>query len=281
MATVSVRLPGIPPFVLHVHEKPDRFISGQLRQFGQWEPFETRVALALLEPGDTFVDLGANLGYYSVLAALRVGPRGRVFAFEPDPDNFALLERNLAANRIGHARAERCAVSDHTGSAQLHLNTDNLGDHRLFDSGDGRESSPVTTTSLDEYFSDPARFPDGTGVLDLVKMDTQGCEALILRGAKKLLAGASLPKAWIVEFWPFGLARAGTSAEELLERLAQMHVDLTILREDENRALPTSFDELAEFARHGLHPDTQRFANLLAIPRGDQTRWVRAMSVTG
>jgi len=83
---ISVRLPGIEAFQLHVHDKPDRFISAELRSCGVWEPFESRVALAMLDPGEGFVDLGANLGYYAVLAAARVGPRGRVFAFEPDPE---------------------------------------------------------------------------------------------------------------------------------------------------------------------------------------------------
>jgi FkbM family methyltransferase len=247
----------------------------------------------LLDPGATFVDLGANLGYYTVLAGLRVGPRGRIFAFEPEADNFALLERNLADNGLSHCmangmagnhaivRAERCAVAEKTGTARLHLSPDNQGDHRLYDSGDGRPALPTRTVSLDGYFGDQERFPAGPGALDLVKMDTQGCEARILRGAEALIAEQGAHLAWIVEFWPYGLARSGSSAAELLERLDAMNVNLAILREGEQRAEPTSAAALARLAEDGLHPDTGRFLNLVAIPRADDRRWARVLAVGG
>lgn len=290
---IPIRLPGIAPFGLHVHTKPDRFISAELRSRGVWEPFESRMVLALLDPGATFVDLGANLGYYTVLAGLRVGPRGRVFAFEPDPDNFALLERNLADNGLApsmadgvagsqaNVRAERCAVAEKTGAARLHLSPDNQGDHRLYESGDGRRTLPTRTVSLDGYFGDRKRFPAGPGALHLVKMDTQGCESRILRGAEALIAEQGARLAWIVEFWPYGLARSCSSAAELLERLDAMNVNLAILREDEQRAEPTHAAVLARLAAAGLHPDTGRFLNLVAIPRADAGRWARVLAVGG
>jgi len=280
---IPIRLPGIAPFGLHVHDKPDRFISAQLKSHGVWEPFETRVVLALLDPGATFVDLGANLGYYTVLAGLRVGPRGRVFAFEPDPDNFALLERNLAANGMAgpkaNVQAERCAVDQESGLAQLHLSPDNQGDHRLYDSGDGRPALPTRTVSLDGTFGDRERFPSGPGALHLVKMDTQGCEARILRGAQALIADQGARLAWLVEFWPYGLERSGSSAAELLERLDAMNVNLAILRESGQRAEPTDGEALLRLSREGLHPDTGRFLNLAAIPRADAGRWARVLAV--
>jgi FkbM family methyltransferase len=200
---VPIRLPGLPEFLLAVHSKTDRFISSQLRERGAWEPLETRIALASLDAGDTFIDLGANLGYYTVLVGLRVGPTGRGFAFEPEPDNFALLERNLAMNGLTHVTAEHCAVSDRNGAASLHVSADNQGDHRLYDSGDKRGVVPARTVTLDAFFGDSARFPEGSVNLRLVKMDTQGCEALILRGAGRLVAEQGARIVWMIEFWPF------------------------------------------------------------------------------
>lgn len=276
---IPIRLPGLAPFGLHVHDRPDRFISAQLRRRGVWEPFESRMALALLDPGEGFVDLGANLGYYTLLAAARVGPHGRVFAFEPDPDNYALLERNLAANRATQARAERCAVGAAAGEARLYLSEDNLGDHRLYDSGDGRRAVSTPVIALNGYFGDRVRFPRGAGALHLIKADTQGCEALILRGAAAWIAEQGARLCWLLEFWPFGLARCGTGADELLERLAALDVHLAIVQEDAGRAVPTDGRALARLAREGLHPETGRFLNLVAVPRANGERWARVLAL--
>ncbi|MFI5401114.1 MAG: FkbM family methyltransferase [SAR324 cluster bacterium] len=270
-AVARLRLPGLPPFVLHVHGQGDRFISEALRARGVWEPLETRAVLALLEPGDGFVDLGAHLGYYSVLAALRVGPAGRVLACEPDPENFALLERNLAENGVGWVRRQRCAVSDRAGRSWLYRSADNKGDHRLYDSEAGRRAVAASAVTLDGLLEDPA---EGW---HLVKMDTQGCEALILRGAERVLAARGGRLAWLVEFWPFGLERSGAGADELLARLAKLDVELAILDEGAGRAVPTTVAALSELARGGLRPETGWFVNLAAVPRAQPERWARVL----
>ncbi len=63
-----------------------------------YEPLETQLLLKRLKPGQTFVDIGANIGYYTLLAARQVGPAGRVYAFEPDEENFKLLQKNTEIN---------------------------------------------------------------------------------------------------------------------------------------------------------------------------------------
>jgi len=272
-ARVPVRLPGLPPFSLRIHAQGDRFISAQLRTAGVWEPLETRAVLALLEPGDGCVDLGANLGYYTVLAALRAGAAGRVLACEPDPGNFALLERNVAENGVPWVRTRRCAVIDRAGPALLYRSADNQGDHRLYDSGDGRSAVPASAVTLDGLLGDSPE------AWHLAKVDTQGCEALILRGARRFLAAQAGRLAWIVEFWPLGLARSGTSADELLERLAALDVELAILDEGVGRAVPTSCEALSALARGGLRPETGWFVNVAAVPRAQPERWARLLAV--
>jgi len=175
------------------------------------------------------------------------------------------------------ACAERTALA--TGEARLYLSPDNLGDHRLYDSEDGRRAVAAAVVTLDGYFGDRMRFPRGAGALHLVKSDTQGCEALILRGAEAWIAEQGARLCWMLEFWPFGLARCGTCAAELLERLAGMDVNLAILREDEGRADPTSPSALARLAQEGLHPETRRFLNLIAVPRANAERWARVLGV--
>ena len=105
---------------MHVHAEGDIHISTQLRERGLWEPFETELIRRSLAPGARFLDAGANLGYFSVLAAARVGERGRVYAFEPEPRNFALLEANLALNGYDErALACQAALSEADGRGWL------------------------------------------------------------------------------------------------------------------------------------------------------------------
>jgi hypothetical protein len=112
-----------------------------------YEPYLTKLVMDLIRPGDVVVDVGAMIGYYTVIFARLVGADGTVYAFEPDPENFAILEENVSLNGYSHVRLERAAVSDRAGTGRLYLNTSNRGDHRIFDSSDGRPSIDVACTS--------------------------------------------------------------------------------------------------------------------------------------
>ena len=93
---IPLRVPGVhSPLAIFVHDERDRHVSRQLRESGIWEPYESRLLLDSLQPGAVFLDVGANLGYFSLLAADRVGPAGKVVAIEPDPANFLLLQRSI------------------------------------------------------------------------------------------------------------------------------------------------------------------------------------------
>jgi FkbM family methyltransferase len=289
---ISVRLPGIAPFSLELHSAPDPFQSTQLSQAGVWEPLETATALALLKPGDSFLDLGANLGYYTLLAARRVGGEGRVYAFEPDPEAFALLQRNVAVNGYGDGtrqtgdagrasvQTELLAASDITGPALLHRSPDNPGDHRLYDSGDGRPTCPVAAVRLDDYFARMGPSSVAAQGLRLVKMDTQGSEVRVLRGMDGLLSEHRARLCWLVEFWPLGLERCGTSAAELVDRLAGLDLALALVHEGEGRLLPTTPDALLSLAQEGLRPETGLFLNLLGMPRRETEHWARLLAAT-
>ena len=80
---------------MFTHSEQDLFVSRRIREEGFWEPHETSLILELLQPGDTFLDVGANIGYFSILAAAAVGDAGHVIAYEPDPENYRLLQTNV------------------------------------------------------------------------------------------------------------------------------------------------------------------------------------------
>jgi FkbM family methyltransferase len=213
---VALNVPDISrPLRLYVHGEQDRHVSRRLREAGIWEPYESSLLLSLLRPADVFVDAGANIGYFSVLAASVVGPQGSVFAFEPDPDNYRLLQANAELNGMADCiTAVEAALSDTEGEGRLYLSTDNLGDHQVF-TGDGpRSSVPIALLRGCDYLAEK------TGRIDLVKIDTQGAEYHVVAGLMPLLSELESPPRLIVELTPHALQQAGASGRSLVELLA-------------------------------------------------------------
>ena len=180
-STVALQIPDLAqPLQMHVHAR-DQFVSRRILEDGLWEPYETSLLLEFLRPGDVFVDVGANIGYFSVLAASAVGDEGAVFAFEPDADNFRLLQANAELNHQQHCiTAVQGALSDAAGEGRLFLADDNLGDHQVYAGEDERPSVPITLYHGSDYLQHRLRR------LDLLKVDTQGSEYHVIAGLMPL-----------------------------------------------------------------------------------------------
>jgi FkbM family methyltransferase len=145
---------------------------------GLYEQDLTDLLLKQVEPGMNVVDVGANVGYYSLVASTLVGSSGRVYAFEPDPESFSYLTRNVDLNACRNVVPIRMAVSDRAGSASFVRRNQDTG----FLSGDaGSASVNVSTVSLDEFFAE-----QGWPTVGLVKMDVEGSERVALLGMKEL-----------------------------------------------------------------------------------------------
>lgn len=252
-----LRVPGLPAFELFLHQREDRYISNDIRRDAVWEPLETAEVLKLVKPGGVFLDLGANIGYYSVVAALA---GARVVALEPEPGNFELLRRNVAHNRLAHVECVEAAAGPHSGSTELFLSDFNQGDHRLY-ANEGRATAiPVRQVKLDDFFR------ERESRIDVVKMDTQGSEVRILEGMPGLLEANRGRMSLILEFWPFGLQGAGDSAERMVELLAPLDLRVRKIEEHLGLVSDTTWDRLLEEARTTYHPQTQGFINLLLTP---------------
>ncbi len=125
--------------------------------------------MSCLKPGMTFVDVGANWGYYSLTAAKKVGSAGQVIAFEPDPCNASRIRRNLGHNRGLKVVLEQVAISDATGEVEFHLGeTHTTGS--IVSGAHGLTSGriQVTTVTLDEHLD-----RHGITSVDVLKMDIQ------------------------------------------------------------------------------------------------------------
>jgi FkbM family methyltransferase len=160
---------------------------------GVFDPCVTEALFRLIEPGETVADVGANIGYLTSLAAARVGPNGKVLAFEPHPRAYELLERNAARWRqaagIGEVELRREALSDAAGIGTLVSPSfeANTGLGTLEADGDAEASSEaieVPLARLDEMA--------GAEAVSVMKIDVEGHEADVLRGAGGLLTTGSV-----------------------------------------------------------------------------------------
>jgi FkbM family methyltransferase len=163
----------------------------QLYFFGEYdERHEIRLLQRLLLPGDCFWDVGANIGVYTLTAALLVGPTGRVVAFEPAAPAWQALNDNVALNPSPAIRLVRLALSDRSGEATLHRRAAYAdgGASLIHREGYHQETERVATQPVDDFLAQSGERPP-----TFVKIDVEGHEANVLAGAQRLLAGPQPP----------------------------------------------------------------------------------------
>jgi FkbM family methyltransferase len=199
---------------------------------------EVRLLLRTIKSGDCVVDIGANVGFYTLLFARTAGPDGRVIAFEPSPRSITLLRQNLAINGYLYAVAEQAAVSDKSGTAELVVCPTGESDNRLvamMPSPVG-EVIAVKMVSLDDYFDAETR-------IDFLKIDAQGAETAILRGARRVI-GQNPNLKIVMEYSPYALAAARETPSEFFD-LVVNDLGLTIAElDDQGREQPVTTDDL-------------------------------------
>lgn len=205
-------------------DKHDGTISQELILSGKWEDFETEVFSKFIRPGDVVIDIGAHIGWYTLIAAKLVGKKGKVYAFEPDTTNFKLLTKNIQANGYQNVILVKKAVSNETGSARLFINNENTGDHRIFDTDNHRKSITIEQTTLDDYFK---KLPQR---VDLIKMDIQGSEMKALLGAQTVLKKNKQLKL-ITELQPGYILQSGQKPKDYLAFIRRHGFNIYIIDE--------------------------------------------------
>lgn len=195
----------------------------------RFERAELEFILRVLQPGMTFFDIGANIGLFSLAAGkkLRSQPSA-IYAFEPCPSTFALLEKNLVKNELTDVRAYRVAVSDQNGEANLYVNAEfkdalnSLEDPSHSDAEVvGREA--VQTVTLDDFVA-----RENIARVDVMKVDVEGAEFLVFRGSRKLL---ERPDAPLILYEGYSWCTAGFHYHpvELMWQLEELGYELFIL----------------------------------------------------
>ena len=262
------RLPddlGGASFLCDLHDT----ISREVCFTGRYEPQETQLALRILQPGMTVVDVGANWGYFTLACAHAVGPLGRVLALEPHPRLAAMLAENVRANGLSQVEAVTLAAGSGPGRRGF----------VAFDEGGGnwglsRAAQPAEAADFESASAALDALADerGWGRIDLLKMDIEGAEADAIAG---MAAGLSLGRYRFVllECHPEQIAASGSTLEACLSAFERAgyrgwHIDHSadMHRRTASGAVPLR-DLLAPIDRAALQAD--RWPHLLWAAPGE------------
>lgn len=198
------------------HTDTRDLIQRYIYTFGMWEPPLTRWLQHTLRPGDTFVDVGANIGYYSLLASSLVKESGRVVAVEASPDFHRALRANLVLNQVHNVRAVNEAVSDRAEMLHFTLaSSTNLGANSIVPyAGRAESHTDVPARALPDILTSTE-----LTTARVIKVDVEGAEGAVLRGLIPSLERLRPDVELAIEITPQRLEELGDTAEQLLAAL--------------------------------------------------------------
>jgi len=206
----------------------DDAMVADLLKYGVYERDGSELVKKLVKQGMTILDLGASIGYYTLIFAKLTGQRGMVYAFEPEPHNCSILLLNLKENHISNVILVQKSISNKNGTAKLFVDQGNLGGHTFSYNNILRRRGgfiDIEAITLDSFFKTRNH-------VDFIKIDTQGAEGLAIEGAAELIKRNNLKI--LMEFWPFGLKNLKTDPEKLLKTLKEFGFRIRVLDEKEN-----------------------------------------------
>tara|TARA_B100001971_G_scaffold214029_1_gene249370 strand:- start:912 stop:1661 length:750 start_codon:yes stop_codon:yes gene_type:complete len=187
----------------------DRIIAILLWKWSLLEGFESKFVVDKIKSGWTVLDIGANIGFYTIQFSNQVGLNGKVIAVEPAADNLYLLKKNIKVNHLKNVSIIEKAISSKSQNSRLYFAHGHQGDHRIYNTNETREYTPIETITIDDLIKDETR-------LDLIKMDIQGAEHLAILGIKQTVKKYRNIKI-ISEFSPKLISDAGGNPYDFLD----------------------------------------------------------------
>jgi len=216
----------------------DQVVGWAIAFDGEWEREESDRLRTIVKSGDLAIDVGANIGWYTLMLSQLVGDTGLVLAFEPEPRNFELLSTNVKLNgRENRVRTFELALLSEDREVEFELSDQNFGDHRIrLRSPDSPREAELYAESTRRVTRVRARSLDavveaeqlGSRVIKLLKIDCQGAEATIVDGAARTLARTAY---LAIEYWPYGIRRAGFDPLALIRTLARRFDSFAVLHD--------------------------------------------------
>lgn len=196
----------------------NRIIHNALSSGGFYESELSFFLLRVLKPGDTFVDIGAHIGFFSLLASKLVSDTGRIISIEPDDVNVEHLEKHKEMNGSRNIEIFKTLLCGEIGPKTFYINADNDGGHCLWDVGlhpfNKKSAAQPVTTTVEAETLDSILDQAGAGTVKLVKMDTEGAEPEVIKGAAASIGNHNIPFI-LSEVNEFGLKQMGYSQDSL------------------------------------------------------------------
>lgn len=215
----------------------DRFIASRLIVDGGYERAEIAALCSRIRPGDTVLDIGANIGLYTLAMSRAAGPEGRVVAFEPDPSNVELLERNVAENACENVVVMACALGDEDTETDLYQVDEGRGNLSFADLGCTGVSVKVPVRRGEQVLEELE-----IEAVQVAKIDVEGAEPLVLEGLGR--RPAYIQFEWV----PYQIRALGLNPLAMLQRLHAAGYALALIERDTGERTPMSPEALLELA---------------------------------
>lgn len=202
------------------------------------DTFEIELLEKNIKPGDTVLDIGANIGFYAKLLSKKVGSTGKVHCFEPDEKNFLHLKKNT--NGLSNVVLLNKAVGPKTETIKIYTSKELNVDHRTYKPEEFEKEIEIEAVSIDGYLATLQN-----AKVDVIKMDIQGFEMQAIKGMTNVLEQNPAVKI-ISEFWPYGLKMAGSSVSDYFNYLINKGFNCYLLEKKTLRKLDAAFVKTLE-----------------------------------
>ena len=235
-----------------VLDENDTDVSSQIREYGWYddEKIEIQIFEKYLKSGMTVLDLGANVGFYTMLSRSIVGENGRIFAFEPSQRNANLIRASIEENSFTNVKVVEAAISDKIGISTLYLSPNQNSAHSLLNldfkydkSLKMEKTADVKVITIDDYLEKNV----GDFKVNFIKMDIEGSESNAIKGMKKVF-DENEHLILVSEFWLNGFLKNNKNPKDYLEMLAGLNFTINHIDELQGEVYPVSVKQLMEIA---------------------------------
>lgn len=206
---------------------------------GVYGELDTKIIREEIHEGDIVIDVGANIGYYTLIFAQLVGSSGKVFAFEPEPKNFEILKKNIEINNYQNIVAEQKIVSDKSGIVKLFIAEHGIVGHRINQQKSSQKFIEVESIILDNYI----KKLNLDNKINFIKIDVEGSEPKVLEGAKEIMQKSNQLKIF-TEFNREAVEEYGIEPKEMIDLFYRNGFKIYLPNYKENKINLTNVNEL-------------------------------------
>lgn len=206
---------------------------------GVYGELDTKIVREQIKEGDIVIDVGANIGYYTLIFAQLVGKSGKVFAFEPEPKNFEILKKNIEINNYDNVIVEQKIVSEKCGKMKLYVSNSDIVGHRIQQMGNLENFVEVESVTLDDYM----KKLNLDEKVNFIKIDVEGAEPNVLEGSKEILEKNNHLKIF-TEFNRAVVKNYGTDPKKMIDLLYEKGFEIYLPNYKDNKINLTNADEL-------------------------------------